>query len=504
MTTVLFAIENETEQHAFQEVIAQQDLDFKMIVPQNVSHVDQLVNDGTIDIIVTDLRFQNGGFADWLFLWNHPFVLLADWDEYHRIDEIVKDQTSDFAIRDNEFRHITFLPLVIKKVLNNRESVERHNLNLKMTEERYRELVEAIPDVVYSLDAEGRFVYLNDSIRSLGWNPIDLIGKHFSELLEPGDVEQVSRDHVLKEFAGKETGPDDAPKLFDERRTGERRTRDLEVRLRRKLEGSIEEMVYGSIISYGEVNAVGFSPFGNELGEPGSVGIIRDITERKEANRLLSKSLRDKEILLAEIHHRVKNNLQVISSLLNLQAGGIRDTKALQRFADAQMQIQSMALVHEQLYHSESLSSVAIDTYTRSLCEHLFEVYAINRDRISLDIVVEPIVIAMQQAVPVALLLNELISNSLKYAFPDDARGTVHVSIHRLEGEAVELVVYDDGIGLPNDFEIAKSDTLGHTLVMGLSSQLGAEIDIAGDGGTRFSIRFTLENIPILREESPF
>lgn len=500
MITVLFAIDNETEQRLFREAISDRELDFEMVIPENVNHVDTLITEGAVDIIVTDLKFQNGGFADWLFLWQHPFVLLADWDEYHRLDEIIKDQTSDFAIRDKEYRHITFLPLVIKKVLNNLESIERHNLSLRMTEERYRELVQAIPDIVYSLDAEGRFVYLNESIRALGWDPVELIGKHFSELLEPELVEQVSREHVLKKMAGVETGPENAPKLFDERRTGDRRTRDLEVKLRRKNDGPLGELMYGSIISYGEVNAVGFSAFGNELGEPGSVGIIRDITERKTASRLLERSLHDKEVLLAEIHHRVKNNLQVISSLLNLHSGGIDDPTAIQRFADAQMQIQSMALVHEQLYHSESYSSVDIDRYVRSLCDHLYEAYAIPRERIKLDITVEPIPIAMQQAVPVALLLNELVSNSLKYAFPGDAHGTIHVAIRRLEGATVELLVYDDGIGLPADFDIAASDTLGHTLVLGLSDQLGAKVTIEGDGGTRFALQFTLEEIPILNE----
>jgi PAS domain S-box-containing protein len=452
MTTVLFAIDDETEQKLFLDVIRSR-------------------------------------------LWGHPFVLLADWTEYHRIDEIVKDHTSDFAIRDSEYRHIQFLPLVIKKILNNRESIERHNLNLRMTEERYRELVQALPDIIYSLDAEGHFVYINDSVRRLGWDPLELVGAHFSTLLEQDEVKRVSREYVLKELKGVATGDQAAPKLFDERRTGSRRTRDLEVRLRHKDNGEHGQSVIGSVIAYGEVNAVGFSAFANELGQPGSLGIIRYVTERKESTRLLQRSIHDKEVLLAEIHHRVKNNLQVISSLLNLQSGGVVDTTALKRFADAQMQIQSMALVHEQLYRSDDYSSVDINTYVQHLCDHLYDAYAVPRDRIGLDIRVDAIPIAMQQAVPVALLLNELISNSLKYAFPDGASGSIHIEISRGFENTVNVEVYDDGVGLPPSFDIAASPTLGHTLVTGLSSQLGGNVTIDGTGGTRFSISFPLEPV---------
>ncbi|MDA3950815.1 MAG: ATP-binding protein, partial [Spirochaeta sp.] len=225
------------------------------------------------------------------------------------------------------------------------------------------------------------------------------------------------------------------------------------------------------------------------------VGIIRDVTERKESTRLLQRSIHDKEVLLAEIHHRVKNNLQVISSLLNLQSGGVVDTTALKRFADAQMQIQSMALVHEQLYRSDDYSSVDINTYVQHLCDHLYDAYAVPRDRIGLDIRVDAIPIAMQQAVPVALLLNELISNSLKYAFPDGASGSIHIEISRGFENTVNVEVYDDGVGLPPSFDIAASPTLGHTLVTGLSSQLGGNVTIDGTGGTRFSISFPLEPV---------
>ncbi len=169
------------------------------------------------------------------------------------------------------------------------------------------------------------------------------------------------------------------------------------------------------------------------------------------------------------------------------------------------MQIQSMALVHEQLYRSDNFATVDISDYVRSLCDHLYEAYAVSRDTISLDLQVEPIYVVMQQAVPIALLLNELIANSLKYAFPAGASGTIHISIKRVEEGAVRLEIRDDGIGLPDGFDIAATETLGHTLVTGLSSQLNGTMSVDGTDGTRFSLTFPLldppELAPVIADE---
>ncbi|MFW5694974.1 MAG: sensor histidine kinase [Alkalispirochaeta sp.] len=492
MTRVLFAIDNSAEQTLFQQVVADAEYPIHMVVPANIAEADAAIRADTVDVIVTDFAFHNGGFAEWLFLWQHPFVILADWGEYERVREIISDQTSDFAIRDDQLRHIRFLPLVIRKLLNSREAIERHNITLRMTEERYRELVQALPDIIYSLDDGGRFTFINDSVRRLGWNPVELIGRHFSVILDPEDVERVSRAHVLKTYEGRETGDEHAPKLFDERRTGERRTRDLLVKLKHKDDPVDTTELFGSVIAYGEVNAVGFIASGSEFGEPGSVGIIRDVSQRQQAEEIVRRSLQEKETLLSEIHHRVKNNLQVISSLLNLHAGTISDPAALSQFIDAQMQIQSMALVHEHLYQNESFESVDIRPYVTSLCRHLYDVYGASEERIRLDIDIESLSITMQQAMPVALLLNELVSNSLKYAFPNDTTGTIHIRIHVVATNEIEVRVEDDGVGLPENFDIASSLSLGHTLIYSLAHQLDGTVRLDGDGGTRFCLRFPL------------
>jgi PAS domain S-box-containing protein len=492
MITVLFAIDNEAEQRLFAEVVGASSDTMSMIIPSSLAEADQAVEKGIVDVIVTDLRFHNGGFAEWLFLWQHPFVLLADWDEYERIGSIVCDQTSDFAIRDNDLRHIRYLPLVIRKLLNSKEAIDRHNVDLRMNEERYRELVQALPDIIYSLDENGQFVFINDSVKRLGWDPFELIGKHFGTIVDPDDLPRVSRDHVLRHYQGRTTGAEKAPKLFDERRTGSRRTQELVVRLRHKDGPAGATETYGSVIAYGEVNAVGFSAGGRAYTDPGTVGIIRDVSQRREAEEIVHRSLREKETLLAEIHHRVKNNLQVISSLLNLQSGSLDDPEAQARFADAQMQIQSMALVHEHLYQSDHFGSVDLRPYVENLCGHLYDVYNVSPEQIRLILEVDSISVGMQQAMPIALMLNELISNSLKYAFPDGSSGSITVRIRLVEIGRVEIDVHDDGIGLPADFDITASKTLGQTLIASLAGQINGTIDVNGEGGTRFVLEFEL------------
>ena len=493
MTRVLFAIDNPAETELFRAVVSERKLDMQVAVPSSVADADSLISAGEIDIIITDLAFQNGGFAEWLFLWQHPFILLAEWSEYDRVGSIVSDQTSSFAVRDAQLQHIRYLPLIIRKVLGNKESMDRHNLSLRLTEERYRELVQALPDIIYSLDGAGRFTYINDSVRRLGWEPVELIGKHFGTILDPAEVDRVSRDQVLKQYLGTETGAENAPKLFDERRTGERRTRDLLVRLRPRDESPETADLFGSVIAYGEVNAVGFAPDGPEGHDAGSVGIIRDVSERRNAEQIVRRSLEEKERLLSEIHHRVKNNLQVISSLLNLQAGSVADPAALQHFTDAQVQIHSMALVHEHLYQSGTSGHVDVAPYVEELCTYLYEIFGVSSDRIGLRIKVESIPVDMQKAMPMALILNELVTNSLKYAFPEESSGSITVGIHMVEQGLVELTVEDDGIGLPEDFDITNSRSLGHTLIHGLCSQLDARAEVDGSAGTRFAMRFHLD-----------
>ncbi len=492
--TILWAADDPAEEHDFRKLAQEKQMPYVFHKAVSVSSADALLNKEPIDIIITDLLFEKGGFADWLFLWPRPFILFADYKDYEKIDGIIKDEACDFLIREEGSKHLLVLPIMIKKVLSNRESLDRSNMHLRITERKYMDLVQALPDIVYLVDNEGRFTYINDSVKKLGYEPALLIGKHFSSILDEKCATLVSREHVLKEYAGKVTGPEKAPKLFDERRTGDRMTTNLEVRLRLGSDNAENAPMEGSVIAYGELSATGFSlsDFQNE--QPGTVGIIRDITARKHAEKMLKESLAEKETLLREIHHRVKNNLQVISSLLNLQSEYLQHERDKQLFTDSQTQIYTMALVHEQLYQSERISKIFMDQYLHSLGDKLFDIYNVSAYQVAFEVDAKDIVLDIDTAIPLALLVSELISNSLKYAFPGNTRGKISVSLHKVDEKTCTMEVRDNGIGLGGDIDLGKSTTLGHKLVYSLSEQLMGTLEYSVNQGTCFRITFPCES----------
>lgn len=218
---------------------------------------------------------------------------------------------------------------------------------------------------------------------------------------------------------------------------------------------------------------------------------ILDITERKKAEEALRASLEEKTILLKEVHHRVKNNLQIISSLLNLQAERTRtrNPEVLDTLRDTQNRVRSMALLHENLYRSSSLARISLPQYVESLCVQLWRSVG-PAAPIELDRQVDAVSLSLDQAVPCGLIVNELVSNALKHAFPGGRSGRVRVRAQaRTEGE-ISLIVADDGVGLPPGRDPRCAETLGLQLVFMLVAQLQGEVDIAREGGTEFRIVF--------------
>lgn len=219
-------------------------------------------------------------------------------------------------------------------------------------------------------------------------------------------------------------------------------------------------------------------------------GIVEDITERKKAEEKLKASLLEKEVLLREIHHRVKNNLQIISSLLNLQSRHIEDESALNMFRESRNRVRSMALVHEKLYRSDDLAGVDFCEYVRSLGSHLFMAYGINSKSIELDVDVKDVFLDINTSIPCGLIINELISNSLKHAFKDRRRGKIRVVLESRNSNKFRLVVSDDGVGIPKSLDMAKTDSLGLQLVTMLIEQLQGKLAIDRNNGTSFEILF--------------
>ncbi len=498
MIRVLYAAGDEAERSA---VAAIRDPALDISFPAGVKEIEARVAAGTADVIVTDFTFAAGGFADWLSLWPLPAVLLVNpGADPVRAESAVRDESSVFLLRDPGGEWLRYLPAQIRKIRNIRESISRHNAFLSLTERQYMNLLQAIPDIVYMLDGNGNFLYLNESIRNLGWDPAKLIGQHFSRIVHPEDVAKVSKDFVLNRYAGTVTGPEQAPKLFDERRSGARMTRNLEVRLVHGFQSG--DPFLGSVNAYGEVSSTGMELPEHEQLRVGTVGIIRDITQRKERQKKLESDLEAKEILLKEIHHRVKNNLQVVSSLLNLQENAVNDDGVRGVFLECQTQIQSMAMVHEQLYRSMDLEGVEMEPYLERLAEYLSGIYEASYRGVEYRVAAPEVRLDLDTAIPLAIITNELVSNSFKHAFPEGGPGKVFIGIHD-RGSSWELEVSDDGVG----FAASKSPPacgsehdrrcypsfssgLGTELVSALASQIKGTERKADEGGAHTYILF--------------
>jgi len=240
-----------------------------------------------------------------------------------------------------------------------------------------------------------------------------------------------------------------------------------------------------------EVPVEGIGALLTYQGRPAVAGYIRDITERKRAEEKLKASLEEKEVLLKEIHHRVKNNLQVISSLLKLQSGYIEDARYAGMFKDSQDRVKSMALVHEKLYQSEDLARIDFAGYIESVVQELRRSYGAERAGIGIKTEVEDVKLGVDYAIPCGLIINELVSNSLKHAFPEGKRGEVRIAMRQVGRDEVELEVSDNGVGLPESVGVRNAESLGLRLVSMLAEdQLVGEIKVDRGKGTRFRIGF--------------
>jgi PAS domain S-box-containing protein len=221
----------------------------------------------------------------------------------------------------------------------------------------------------------------------------------------------------------------------------------------------------------------------------GYVSVNRDITERKQHEEKLKTSLKEKEILLKEIHHRVKNNLQVISSLLKMQSAYIKDPLALEYFKISSQRVKSMALIHEQLYRSVDLSKIDFENYIKKLSTHLYQTYGVSSSKVRFIVKVNDIMLEIDTAIPCGLLVNELISNSLKHGFPENKTGKIEVEMERTANKYV-LKVSDTGNGFPENIDFQNTETLGMQLVNTLVEQIEGTIELKNDSGTEFTITF--------------
>ncbi len=218
-----------------------------------------------------------------------------------------------------------------------------------------------------------------------------------------------------------------------------------------------------------------------------------EVAERKRAEEMVRASLQEKEVLLKEIHHRVKNNLQIISSLLSLQSVYTDDEQMLAMFVESQNRIRSMALVHERLYQSSNLGQIEFGGYIRQLSRQLLITYQPTLGQVELKVDAQPgVALPIDEAVTCGLILNELVSNALKHAFPDGRPGEVCVAVSMEDGERVILKVSDDGVGFPEAFDFRNTESLGMQLVNTLVHQLDGTVELDRQGGTALQIEFAI------------
>ena len=330
--------------------------------------------------------------------------------------------------------------------------------------ERERDLLHAlmdnIPDTIYFKDTDSKFTRINKAQAELiGLNdPQEAIGKTDMDFFEQAHAEAAFNDeqNIVK------TGT--------------------------PLIGKIEQLKQNDG-AFKWVSATKV-PITNGSGNvSGLVGISRDITSHIQTEAQLKKSLEEKEVLLREIHHRVKNNMQVIFSLLNLQSRRVKDEKMLGIFKDCQNRIKSMALIHEYLYQTTDFVNIDFTTYIESLANNLFNMYNAGTN-ISLGLNANEVQLGMDAAVPCGLIVNELMSNSLKHAFPDNRPGVVTVDLEKTNGK-ICLTVKDNGVGIPQSIDFKNTDSLGLQLVNALTDQLNGEIQLTEDNGfTKFAVTF--------------
>ena len=326
-------------------------------------------------------------------------------------------------------------------------------------QEQYRVVTEALNDAVFTLDVEGRFAFGNAAGERLTGYPLDeLLGRPFMDLVAPENLPELT-DRFRRAIVGEEISPHVWAEMI--RKDGSRVPIELSM---------ANLVVDGGII--------------------GRVGVARDITNRQHAEEQIRASLQEKEVLLKEIHHRVKNNLQIISSLLNLQSQYIRDPQAHQMLIDSQNRVKSMALIHEILFRSRDLTKIDFSDYIKTISVQIFRSYGAYSKRIGLEVHVENIILDVDTAIPCGLIVTELVSNSLKHAFIDGRAGSIYIKLSCDNTGMSTLLVRDNGVGLPSHVNLKHLDSLGLKLVGALVNQLAGTVEIETSPGTTFMITF--------------
>ena len=327
---------------------------------------------------------------------------------------------------------------------------------LKESERKYREFADMLPQTVFETDARGNITFFNDhAFKMFGYSPKKLEdGLNILEIIDE-DERQRSVDKFDKISQGDLSGDEYTAKHADGRRF--------------------------PIILHS-------TPKCHNRKNQGFRGIIVDISDIKDVEKELTKSLKEKEVLLQEIHHRVKNNMQIISSLLSLQAAYTKSHEAKAVLRDSQNKVRTMAIIHENLYSIHDFSRLEVSDYLENMVHSIVASYSPEPEGIELEMSLEKVSLNLETALPLGLLVNEMVSNSMEHAFPGST-GKITLDLIS-DGEGYTLKVKDNGIGLPEDLDPFESDSLGFQLINNLVKQIEGSIEVKSEDGAEFIVRF--------------
>jgi PAS domain S-box-containing protein len=368
----------------------------------------------------------------------------------------------NYPLYEDISRVIVFMAIGIVVVLLS-EDIAQKDIKLRVSQEKFRSVADSAIDGIITTNTDGLIVLFNPSLKNIfGYSIDEIKGKHVTMLM-PDRYKQKFIDK-LERF--RSTGNHElAGKTFE----------------------SLGLRKDGTEFPF-EISIATWRSKGSLY----TTSIIRDVTERKKTDKMLQNSLDEKEMLLKEIHHRVKNNLMIISSLLNLQSRYIKDEESKNIFKESQNRASSMALIHERLYQSKDLKNIDFGDYIRTLANDLYDTYVIDKSLIKLKIDVENVKLDIDTSIPLGLIVNELVTNSLKHAFPNDVSGEIEIKFH-MQNETYILEVNDNGIGFNKDIDYKYTDSLGLSLVTSLTEQIDGEIEFRNLLGTSFKIIFKEE-----------
>ncbi len=436
---------------------------------------------GEYDLVLLDLMLPDIGGREIIELITHhsPYPLIIVLTGHASIDSAIdclKMGAHDYLRKPYEPDELL---MRVKKALEQRKlKIESDVIKgrLEVSEKSYQYLVQNSPDIIYTLNEGGRFSFLSGPVKEiLGYENRQLVGKHYTDIVHPEDWEK-------------------AENTFNERRRAIRGPRYAELRLKVNSENLNAEPEMKDYRIF-EVRAKGIystQEQDDQETQLGTYGVARDITERIEYEELIKMNLREKEVLLKEIHHRVKNNMQIVSSLMRLQERRLDNDEVRQALQVSQNRITAMSLIHEILYRSEDLADIDLELYVKRISGNLFSIFGAHSQNVRTKLDIHAVRLGINQAIPCGLILNELISNALEHAFEESEGGKISITASYSGDGHVELVVGDNGKGIPEEIDVESTETLGLRLVRGLViDQLEGSLSLSREAGTRYTIRFS-------------